>query len=327
MRSEAPEPDDSRGVVRLSVVLPTDSPATIRQVLALLGRQSVAKDTEVVLVTTDPQALERDTAGDDRFAAVRVVGVASLSPLGRARAAGIRAASGEFVFLGETHSYPGPGWAEALLSTARSGPWDAVASGMDNANPATALSWAGFLADYARWSCELPAGEIGEAPIYNTLYRREVLLGVGESLGEMLSHGDSLRRELQGRGCRSFLQPSARLAHVNIDVLLPCVRERILAGILIGTQRAGRWPWWRRLAYAGGSVLIPAVLVGRMLPAARQVARVRSLPRGSMLLLLPLGCLKALGEMLGYLGLGRPVHAQAMDHLEVRKLDYVGSRK
>ena len=60
--------------------------------------------------------------------------VRSVNHLPEARAAGVRAASAPIVFIGETHSYPQPGWAEALL-TAFEGPWAAVVPAIGNANP------------------------------------------------------------------------------------------------------------------------------------------------------------------------------------------------
>ena len=326
----SPAPSDAVKDARLpelSVILPTDTDETIRPVLERLRRQNVADRIEIVLVTPAADSLAKATAHDTGFAAVRIVGISSLSPLGVARAAGIRAAAAPLVFLGETHSYPQPGWAEALLRAAASGSWSAVAPGMENANPKSVFSAAGFLSDYARWGSALPAGEIAEAPIYNTLYRRQVLLECGEQLGEMLSHGDSLRRFLQENGHRAYFEPAARITHVNIDQPAACIRERFLAGALIGSQRARRWPWWRRLAYAGGSALIPIVLIQRMLPGVRHSSRTQQLPTGTFSMIVMLTYAKALGELVGYAGLGTPAHQTAMDLHEIRKLDYLAHKR
>lgn len=311
----------------LSVILPTDTYETIRPVLERLRRQNVAGQLEVVLVTPAADALADVETEETAFAAVQVVGISSLSPLGEARAAGIRAASAPFVFLGETHSYPQAGWADALLAAAASGPWSAVAPGVENANPKRMWSWAGFLADYARWGTVMPAGEIPEAPIYNALYRRDVLLDLGPGLGDMLSHGDALRVAFRARGHRAYFEPAARIAHVNLDRPLDCIRERFLAGALIGAQRAHRWPWWRRLAYAAGSALIPVVLIKRMLPGVRRFARAQPLPTATFPTIVLLTYAKALGELVGYVGLGTRAQGLAMDHIEIHKLDYLASSR
>jgi hypothetical protein len=109
----------------------------------------------------------------------------SVNHLPEARAVGIRAASAPIVFIGETHAYPQPGWAEALF-TAFEGPWAAVVPAIGNANPTSAASWASYLFDYGMWGPNRRSGEIADPLIYNTAYRREVLLSFGESLSAVL---------------------------------------------------------------------------------------------------------------------------------------------
>src|SRR5205823_7233256 len=113
----------------LSVILPTDSYATIQPVLERLRRQTIAPRIEVVLVgnranlATAPMYQE--------FAHVRVVEVAVPFSLGAARVAGTRAATAPFVFIGETHSYLYPDAAEKLIAAAKAEPWTAVSTGFE----------------------------------------------------------------------------------------------------------------------------------------------------------------------------------------------------
>jgi len=318
----ASEPVPPPPIPCLSVVLPTDAVETVSQVLDGFAAQPGAATIEIVLVVPPGTEVSKVTAEARRFAGIAVVEVASLSPLGAARAAGIRAARAPLVFLGETHSYPQAGWMQALQEAKAVGDWDAIACGMINANPETRLSWAAFLADYGRWSATLPAGTIDEAPLHNSLYRRDVLLALGAGLDGLMSHGDGLKLALRARGHRARLVPTMRLAHLNIDQVTSALRERLLAGILIGVQRAGRWPKWRRLGYAVAAPLIAVVLCRRMRPGFRSAFRAGGVPRGTFPLACALQGIRAWGELRGYLGLG-PASAQAeMDQLEIRKTDY-----
>jgi len=307
-------------VPALSVVLPTDAVRTVATVLECLACQPEAASIEVVLVVPAGTEVHGASGAASRFAGITVVEVPALSPLGSARAAGVRAAKNPLVFLGETHSYPQAGWMSALRDAATAGPWDAVACGMVNANPETRISWAGFLADYGRWSATLPAGFIDEAPLYNAVYRRDALLALGTDLDGVLSHGDGLKLALRARGHRAYLAPAMRLAHVNIDRLSTAFRERLLAGILIGAQRAGSWPMWRRLLYAAAAPLIALVLCRRMLPGFRSAFRAGGVPRGTLPLACGLQGMKACGEFLGYLGCGRAGHQAEMDDLEIHRI-------
>jgi hypothetical protein len=131
----------------LSVVLATDDYETIRPVLERLRAQTIRDRLEIILVASEPRAIEGRAAELADFADVRVVEVAGGTPLACARAAGIRSAAASRIFVGETHSYPHPGMASALLEAHRQG-WDVAVPAFGNANPEGLLSWTAFIADY-----------------------------------------------------------------------------------------------------------------------------------------------------------------------------------
>ena len=164
---------------RTAVVLATDTDETVRPVIRRLGEQAVKHRLEVVIVAPlSPGALDTHRQELDGFAAVRLVPVAPSVGLAAARAVGIRAATAPVVFIGETHTYPQPGWAAALLA-AFEGPWATVVPAITNANPSGPVSWAAYVSDYGRWGEGRAQGEIPEALIYNAAYRRHVLVELG----------------------------------------------------------------------------------------------------------------------------------------------------
>ena len=100
----------------LSVVLTTDTRQTIRGVLRRLQNQTARALTEIIMVVPRGQA-DAFTESDARgFADFRIVEVEEICPLARARDAGVRASTAPLVFLGETHAYPHPDWAQALIA-------------------------------------------------------------------------------------------------------------------------------------------------------------------------------------------------------------------
>ncbi|MBU6181880.1 MAG: hypothetical protein KGR46_03605 [Verrucomicrobia bacterium] len=299
-------------------MLPTDSVQTIGEVLDCLRRQPGADRIEVILVAGSGNTLPE--AWD--FSATRVVVVDSLSPIGAARAAGVRAATAPFVFLGETHSYPQEGWLDAALDSATAEGWDVMACGMENANATTLLSWAGFLLDYSRWSSCQPGGSIPEAPLYNAVFRRDLLLELGVQLEGALSAGNLLPLFLANQKSRIFHEPKARLTHRNVDRPLSVIRERYLLGVLIGKGRAAYWPLWRCWLYAGASPLIPFVLMKRLLSGYLSARQAWKFPRATLLVMVALQMIRAWGEMAGYLGFGTNLHEAEMTNMEIRKRDY-----
>lgn len=310
----------------LSVILGTDTFETIRPVLEKLRQQTVANRIEVILVAPSAEAMDGVGEYQAHFAALRILEVESITPLAIPRAAGIRTAAAPLIFVGETHSFLAPDAAEKLMARAAAGSWHAVTPGFENANPRGVLSWSGFLGYYGPWSACLPAGEIPAAPSYDALYRREVLFEMGGRLEEMLALGEEMVHAMRRAGRRVYFEPAARIGHLNIETFQAWFHEHLVIGLTVGSLRARLWPWWRRIVYIAGAWLIPPVLLWRVWPVIRQTARTQELPTGTVPAILLLYAIKATGELIGYAG-GGPSRSQqaAMNHYEVRRVDYVRS--
>ena len=326
---EQPESDqESRTadrVPRMSVILATDNYETIRGVIERFRRQTLRREIELVLVAPDPAGLEEILSYREEFAAVKIV-EAPLTSVASARAAGIRSAAAPVLFIAETHSYPHPDMAE-ILSAAMTTPWAAVTPAIGNANPKTAISWAGFLSDYGLWAEGRPAGEIPTPPPHNAAYRRDVLLELGDRLEPALGLGDELPRWMHANGYRTYFEPAARIDHVNVTRPMDSVRERFVAGWVIASHRAQRWSLSRRVVYISGSILIPAVLMWRVMPGVWRTVRHRRLPITTIPAMIAAAILKSVGEFCGYIG-GAPNYAEYhMREYEVHKLAYLARGK
>jgi hypothetical protein len=309
------------GALALSVVLPTDTWDTIHPVVERLRRQTVASTIEVVLVVPESGAASFARMPREGFGAVAVVTVEAILPLARARAAGVGAATAPLVFLGETHSYPQPTWAEAIVAAAAARDDIAVfVPVFGNANPNGALSWSAFLLDYGGWQDGHHGGEIDGVPIFNSVYRRRVLTEVADP-GLALGHGDAMALHLRAHGHRALIVPAARLDHVNIAQRRAWIRERLSTGRLLAANRASVWGWARRIAYAGAFPLIAAVLARRALPSAYRHGGAAA-PAGTVPAMLAAITLKAFGEALGYAGGGSPRVEESADEFELHKLSY-----
>lgn len=309
----------------LSVILATDRWATIEPAVERWRRQAGRERVELILVVPAAEEAQGATGLAGEFARLKTV-VHPVSELAEARAAGIRTAAAPWVFVGETHSFPEEGFLEAVLGMlgALGDEWTAITPGFVNGDPNGVWSWAGFLSDYSRWSADLEAGEIPEAPMYNAVYRRLDLLALGGQLADALRHSNLLHLTLKARGQRVRLEPRARLAHLNVATGRHWARERFFVGILVGHHRSRRWSWPRRLAYAAGSPLIPLVLLRRAWAGMRAVVR-RSRPPTSAALLVVAGLfLRAAGELAGYLGISPKAADEAMYEYEMHKLAYSG---
>jgi hypothetical protein len=305
--------------------LATDRYDTIRPVIHHLRRQTIHNQLEIILVGDASLARELDRAELAEFGRVHVEAVSSIDPIGPARAAGVRAARAPMVFIGETHTYAHPAWAESLVK-AQDGPWAGLIPGFGNANPVNPLSWAIFLLDYGQWLHVLPPRESAIAPTHNGAFRRQVLLELGEELDHALHQGDRLTILLRSANHRMYFEPAARIDHLNVARWKPWLGERFLGGRLLGGRRAERWSWARRLVYFAGAPLIPAVLVIRLRPVLAAARRAGLLPRGTLAALLAGGIVSAAGEMVSYLFGPRPDAESDMMEYELHKVRYAAPR-
>lgn len=316
--------NESPAAPEMSVLLVTpDDFTTIRKTVRHLRAQTVCDRLELVIITPSRARLRLNVDEVAGFGAVRVVEVCSVCPASAAKATALVELTTPYVAFAEDHCYPEPNWAEALLAAQQAG-HSIVGPVIENANPASAVSWANFIASFGRWIGPLTTGASDHSPYHNTSYRRDLLLGFGPALPGLLAIEHFLQEDLRAAGHQPHLTAATRAHHVNFSRARPWLLQTFLGGRLFaGTRwRWERWPAWKRVIYFAGSPLIPFLRLYRTIPAMRRDPRQwRRWPLVLPALLLGL-IVHALGEMTGYLcGLGdtEPRYSR----LELRRLDHV----
>lgn len=307
-------------VVRLSYVVVTDHSRTIGRLLPYLLAQTARREMELVIVTGTGGSAEVASHVPDEFGRVRLVEHPTLRPMGGARAAGVRTASAPIVFLGETHSFPAPDFARAIID-ASAARWDVLVPGFENANPENAISWSNLVMDYGSWHRLLPPGHVGGGPTWNVAYRRSVLVVHDEHLDRMLSHGDDLAVAFRAAQHVTLFLPSAQIAHANLSQPRWWFEQRYLAGLLVADSRRKRWSAPKRLVYALASPLIPFVIIAR-LGSAISAGRRSGMGRLGILAVLVGALFRTAGEVTGYLVGAGPGSQVRMDEYELYKLDF-----
>jgi hypothetical protein len=298
------------------VVITPNRYEAVGTVLRHLKAQSIKQQIEVVIVAPTTDAIPLDAPELLGFHNVQVVAFAGVvSSTAAARVAGVRAARAPVVAFVEDHSFPQPGWAEALI-TAYSGPWAAVGPAVGNANPGNAISWANLLIEYAPWLDAATPEAVEHLPGHNSSYKRALLLEYGDALEAMLEAESVLHWDLRARGFQLRLEPAARTLHMNYSTMLASIRLRFHAGRIFAAARARSWPIARRLAYGAAAPLIPAVRLRRILTQVRTRRRAR-LPGNVFPALLMLLVCDAAGEMTGYL-MGAGSEAERAGKFEFR---------
>ena len=311
-----------RSTPEMSVIIITpDCFATIRRTIEHLRAQSVRDQLEVVIVAPSAENLEIDEQALAPFCGSQVVEVGGLGSVGEANAAGVRRARAPIVAFVEEHSYPEPGWAEALLE-AHLQPWAAVGPTVGNANQDSIVACADYLIAYGPWMDPSSGGIRDLLPGHNSSYKRELLLDFGLDLERMLESETILHLDLRNKGHQLLLEPKARISHLNYESFSVWIRAQYLSGRAFAAGRAEHWPIPRRLLYACGGPLIPLVRLRRILGQIRGARQ--PLPRlATVLPTLLLGlAVSASGEMIGYCwGAGDAV--QRRWELEFHRAQYV----
>jgi hypothetical protein len=309
----------------LSAIVVT--PGSCRQVIPLLRRlraQTIHNRIEIVFVTTALAHLQPDKELLSHFARWKAVAVGPLTSMAAARAAGVHAATCPYVAFTEEHCFPEPGWAEAILEAFEHHRADAVGPVIENANPALSLSWANLFTEYGLWMAPHPGGLMNHLPGHNSAYRRDRLLAPNEFLVSSLESEFAMHARWHALGRRLWLEPSARVHHVNMTDVWAHLRAACAFQQPWANSRAAEWRLARRLAYAFSWPLIAAVRLPRVVSAIRRAGKGRSLP-----ILLPpiiIGLLaSAFGEFLGYLGFLGNANALLLD-VELYRERYLSPR-
>jgi len=316
----------SRRTPEMSVVLLTpDDYGTIRRTIRHLRAQTVRDCLEIVIVAPSAAGLGLDLTELADFLRVEVAEVGAFHSVAAARAAGIRQATAPVVALGEDHSFPAPGWAEALIAAHRQ-PWAAVGPVVANANPESCISRANYMLEYAPWSEPAVSGVVDALPGHNSAYKRNLLLEYGADLEAMLEAECILHQDLQARGYQVYLESAAKTYHLNYSTPFSWVPAQFNGSRLFAAARSryGRWSLMRRLLYGSAAPLIPLVRLRRILAKLRENSKPDLRP---CLLLWLSGVLlvSAAGEMLGYIwGVGRAM--EKLTQLEFNRHFYISER-
>jgi hypothetical protein len=296
----------------------------VRRTLDYLAAQTVADRIELVLVLLDGRQPPGNPPGSVlRLAAHRCVMASEARSVAEANTAGVRQASAPVVALAEDHAFPEPGWAEALLAR-HEGRWAVVGPQVRNANPDSLVSWADFVLSYGPFAAGAPGGEASVAAGHNSSYKRAVLERQGSGLEDALAAEWVFHGHLCEEGERVFVEPRAVIAHVNFSRLRPFLHHAFKGGRSGAASRAMRWPLARRLVYAAGCVILPALRLARLARALPPEQRTL-VPRMTLPLILAGLVFDAAGQAAGFARADREhVHGDLLE-LEIERVRYVSA--
>ena len=286
---------------KMSVVIVAYSDSvSLRLALQRLQLQTVASELECVLVTTCDKIAADLGSVLQGLASIQTLVMTPIESAGRAKAAGVFAATAALVAFLEDHSFPERAWAESLIKAHHRSPFAVVAPVIRNANPATCASWGCFLVYYGQYMVARPQPELKHLPANHSCYRRSLLLEYGQRLPDLLEAEFVLHQDLLARGFKLSQESAARAYHLNHSWLRPSLEEYWFSSRVFAAVRAAKWKPAKRILYFFGAPLLPLVrslrIVKDMLKGGLKLQILaKGLPAMFAIL-----CSGSAGEMIGY---------------------------
>ena len=174
------------------------------------------------------------------------IGSASLH---EARAMGVDAARGSYVFFAEDHCLPDAEWAAVMLRRMDEG-WDVINPGFRPGSRGSLWGLGAFLLAYAEWMQPIESGPIQVVCGANQCIRTELVRSLSRPLSDHLQFGAFLVRTLVRQQRRCYLEAQARMRHFDNAVATLSLREVLYVGLAFGAFRTETWAWPVRAAYA-----------------------------------------------------------------------------
>jgi hypothetical protein len=310
------------GAPRLSaILLAPEAVEHVATTVRHLAAQTVAAEIELVLVTAGAEGDVGNRLELGPLAGYRVVELPAMRSNASGYAAGVRAATAPVVVLCEDHSYPDPGWAEALLGAYEE---DIAAVGpvVRHAGPGGKISWADHLIGYGPWLDPTPTADVAYLPGHNSSYRRDVLLAYEPELETWLEAETVLHWDLRRRGLRLRLESRARTNHFGISRPRSWLAATFLQSRAFAGRRTDGDGPTRRLLWTLATPLIPAVRLRRGLRNLRRCPEAPPVASVAPALVLEL-LVSAAGEAVGYaLGAGSaPQRVYVYEYLRTRHVN------
>ena len=109
-----------------------------------------------------------------------------------------------------------------------------------------------------------PEGELRSLPANHSCYRRDVLLGYGDRMEDMLEAEWVLQGDLLERGFRLYQDLAAKSYHLNYAAVSAAANEYFIGARIFAAERAAEWSACDGgFLYAAGSPVLPLIRAPR----------------------------------------------------------------
>jgi hypothetical protein len=175
--------------------------------------------------------------------AVTVIPATYPNSIGSVRLDAFQRATTPLVAFLEEHTRAYPDWAEAVMRRFAEDDWAGVGNQVHMLNPGGVVGDSLFVMNYMGFAAPADGGPTHLLQGNNSAYRREVVLGLGDDLRDLLEIESLLDARLIERGYRLYLEPAARFEHANEHIVLAFWEGNYTFSRLFGALRADAQGW------------------------------------------------------------------------------------
>jgi glycosyltransferase involved in cell wall biosynthesis len=210
--------------ISVTVLIPAYNAAdTIRATLSSLLAQDFDECYEIIVVDSSSDETPRIIA--EEFPTVRLFHLDQQTDPGTARNLGIVQAVGEIIACIDSDCIAPTNWLERMVVAQRAG-HEVVGGTIENGNPESLISWAGYLGEFREW---LPVGQarlVSHVPTCNISYHRSIFAQFGGFPTKFYPQEDLLYHwRLSQQGVPIWFDPHIRVRHVHRSTWRSYVRH------------------------------------------------------------------------------------------------------
>jgi hypothetical protein len=218
----------------------------------------------------------------------------------RRRAVGLQLARGKVIAITEDHAVPSGDWCLQLVRLHKEMPYEVIGGAIENGLDRP-MNWAWYYCDFGRYGRPFLDGETKYISDVNVSYKRRAL-DLVKDLYEDVYNETRIHWALRERRAKLFLDDRLVVFQMRPAMsIAEILRERIEWGMVFAETRGESFNLVRRLAFAIGTLFLPAILLSRVyLHMFRQKRTTTQIASSSPFVLLMLVGW-SLGELIGYL--------------------------
>jgi glycosyltransferase involved in cell wall biosynthesis len=253
--------DHAPGLPRVSIIVPsvTGLPVVAECLQSLIDQEG-ADGAEILVLDRCGEATRAVLRS--RFPQTQVIPVEGRPSIPALRAIGIERAKGQMVAILEDHCIAQPGWLRAIEQAYEAG-HRAIGGPVENDCGDRVVDWAAFYCEYAPFCGPAPRGIVAEIPGNNAAFDRRLFEQLQPELQAEVWEPFWLARLRQRRVVFHSVPEMAVLHRISFRYGNFLTQRYHYSRSFAGMRLSGA-PWWKRAAYAGATVLLPGLLLGRL---------------------------------------------------------------